>query len=182
MSSNKTATVSESSAPVSTTLPKTFAVGDTLVHPAHGVGAITAIEEKLVAGQACQLYVIQLQGTGLRVMVPKASSERVGLRPVMTRSEADAILEVLASPEIAVTIQPWNRRFRAYTEMMASGSATEIAKVLRDMHRLRFGKELSFGERRLLDQAKGLLIQELALAKGEPLEDVETQIAQIFAA
>jgi len=101
---------------------------------------------------------------------------------VMSASEADNILAILATAEVAVTVQPWNRRFRAYTEMIASGSAREIAKVLRDMNRLKFDKDLSFGERRLLDQAKGLLVQELALAKETRTDEMETVIEQIFAA
>ena len=115
-------------------------------------------------------------------MVPKVAAARVGLRAVMSAVEADDILAVLATAEVAVTVQPWNRRFRAYTEMIASGSPREIAKVLRDMNRLKFDKDLSFGERRLLDQAKGLLVQELALAKETQTDAMEATIEQIFAA
>src|SRR5207302_1974717 len=81
---------------------------------------------------------------------------QVGLRRVMSKKEADKVLRILRAPEVAVDLQPWNRRFRAYTEMLKSGSPYEIAKVLRDMYRLKFDKNLSFGERRLLDQAKSL--------------------------
>lgn len=159
-----------------------FAVGEVAVHPAHGVGTVQGIEEKNLGGTTSQVYVLQILGSGLKVMVPKDAAGRVGLRRVMSADEADTILEVLRTQEVAVTMQPWNRRFRAYTEMIASGSATEIAKVLRDMHRLKFDKELSFGERRLLDQAKGLLVQELALAKASGAAEMESAIEQIFAA
>ena len=83
----------------------------------------------------------------------------------MKKREAQKILAILRAPEVAVDLQPWSRRFRAYTEMIKSGSPHEVAKVLRDMYRLKFDKELSFGERRLLDQAKSLLMKELAAAK-----------------
>ncbi|HEV8247636.1 MAG TPA: CarD family transcriptional regulator, partial [Polyangiaceae bacterium] len=85
-------------------------------------------------------------------------------------------------PEVAVDLQPWNRRFRAYTEMLKSGLPQEIAKVLRDMYRLKFDKDLSFGERRLLDQARSLLVQELALAKKVAPAAMEGEIQQIFSA
>lgn len=159
-----------------------FGVGDTLVHPAHGVGSITSIEEKLVGSEACQLYVIKILASGMRVMVPKGAVLRVGLRKVMSSLEADEILRILTLPDVAVRTQPWNRRFRAYTEMLASGAAQEIAKVLRDMQRRSAGGELSFGERRLLDQAKALLIQELALAKNRTAAELEHEIAGMFAA
>jgi len=159
-----------------------FEVGQLAVHPAHGVGTVASIEEKDFGGTLSIVYVLHIVGSGLRVMVPKGAGARVGLRPVMSASEADNILAILATAEVAVTVQPWNRRFRAYTEMIASGSAREIAKVLRDMNRLKFDKDLSFGERRLLDQAKGLLVQELALAKETRTDEMETVIEQIFAA
>ncbi|OQX70222.1 MAG: hypothetical protein B6A08_01740 [Sorangiineae bacterium NIC37A_2] len=170
-----------SAGPASREIP-TFNVGDTLVHPAHGVGSITAIEEKLVGSEPCELYVIRVHATGMRVMVPKAAVDRVGLRKVMSAREADEILQILTLPDVAVRSQPWNRRFRAYTEMLASGAAVEIAKVLRDMQRRSAASELSFGERRLLDQAKALLIQELALAKNRPADELELEIVSMFAA
>lgn len=159
-----------------------FEVGQLAVHPAHGVGTVASIEEKDFGGTLSIVYVLNIVGSGLRVMVPKIAAARVGLRPVMSDVEADEILAVLSTAEVAVTVQPWNRRFRAYTEMIASGSAREIAKVLRDMNRLKSDKELSFGERRLLDQAKGLLVQELALAKQKMTDEMEATIERIFAA
>jgi CarD family transcriptional regulator len=98
----------------------------------------------------------------------------------MSPEEADGIFEVLSSPGTAVASQTWNRRFRAYTEMLSSGEPTEIAKVLRDMHRLKFDKELSFGERRLLDQALALLVEERALAQKSSREEVTARIEALF--
>jgi CarD family transcriptional regulator len=118
----------------------------------------------------------------MKVMVPTTAVAQVGLRRVMSVREADKVLETMKKREVAVDLQPWSRRFRAYTEMIKSGSPHEIAKVLRDMHRLKFDKELSFGERRLLDQAKGLLFKELALAKKVPEAEMAAQVAAIFKA
>jgi CarD family transcriptional regulator len=125
-------------------------------------------------------YVLRIIETGLKVMIPVRATAQVGLRRIMSQKEADKVLGVLQAPEVAVDVQPWNRRFRAYTEMLKSGSPYEIAKVLRDMSRLKFDKDLSFGERRLLDQAKGLLIKELALAKQVQQGAMEGEISQIL--
>jgi CarD family transcriptional regulator len=81
---------------------------------------------------------------------------------------------------VAVTSQPWNRRYREYTEMLKSGSPFEVAKVLRDLYRLKGDKELSFGERRLLDQARSLLVTELALARRCKEQRVEQEIESIL--
>jgi len=155
-------------------------LGMLVVHPAHGAGRVEGIEERSFGGAATMVYVLQILGSGLKVMVPRDAATRVGLRPVMSTAEADEILEVLSSQEIAVTVQPWNRRFRAYTEMLASGSPREVAKVLRDMSRLRADKDLSFGERKLLDQARNLLAQELALAHGVSGDEMADRIENLF--
>jgi CarD family transcriptional regulator len=163
-------------------LETSFTVGDMAVHPAHGVGEVTAIEKRDLGGSTNVFYVLKIIETGLKVMVPLTATAQVGLRRVMSKKEAEKVLRILRAPEVAVDLQPWNRRFRAYTEMLKSGSPYEIAKVLRDMYRLKFDKDLSFGERRLLDQAKSLLVKELALAKQIKQGAMEGEISQIFSA
>jgi CarD family transcriptional regulator len=116
----------------------------------------------------------------MKVMFPTTAATQVGLRSIMSDAEANEILTTMKAREVAVDVQPWSRRFRVYTEMIKSGSATEIAKVLRDMNRLKFDKELSFGERRLLDQARSLLLKELAFAKKKTEADMAEEIKRIF--
>lgn len=159
-----------------------FKVGEMAVHPSHGVGEVVRIEDRELGDRKASCYVIKIRDSGLTVMVPTETAPRVGLRPVMKKKEAQKILDILKAPEVAVDLQPWNRRFRAYTEMLKSGLPSEIAKVLRDMYRLKFDKDLSFGERRLLDQARGLLVQELALARKVAPSAMEGEIQQIFSA
>ncbi len=161
---------------------ESFQVGDMAVHPAHGVGEVTGIEKRDLGGSMNLFYVLRILESGLKVMIPVTSTAHVGLRRVMSKNEADKVLGILRAHEVAVDVQPWNRRFRAYTEMLKSGSPYEIAKVLRDMYRLKFDKDLSFGERRLLDQAKSLLVNELALAKQIKQVAMEGEISQNFSA
>jgi CarD family transcriptional regulator len=169
-----------SSVEVGTEATHDFQVGQMAVHPAHGVGQVAQIEMKDLGGTKSRVYVLKINNSGLKVLVPTATAARVGLRPVMSASSAQDILKVLAAPEVAVDVQPWNRRFRAYTDMIKSGLPTEIAKVLRDMYRLKFDKDLSFGERRLLDQARNLLVEELALATKVERTAIDAQIEAIF--
>lgn len=155
-------------------------VGDKVVHPAHGLGEISAIEHREIGGAKGEFFIIRILDNGMRVMVPRTSAQAAGLRPVMSSKEADKVLETMRAREVAVDLQPWSRRFRAYTEMIKSGSPHEVAKVLRDMYRLKFDKELSFGERRLLDQAKSLLLKELAAAKGVTEPALQARVDDMF--
>ena len=158
-----------------------FAIGDKAVHPSHGLAEVMALETRDFGGTSGLYYILRILDNGMKVMVPKTAATQVGLRAVMSETDADAVLVTMRAREVAVDLQPWSRRFRAYTDMLKSGSPHEVARVLRDMHRLRFDKDLSFGERRLLDQAKSLLVKELALAKRMTEPELLAEVAQIFA-
>ena len=159
-----------------------FKVGDKAVHPAHGVGEVTAIEQREIGGTRTTFYILRILDNGMKVLVPTTAATQVGLRAIMSDKQANNILQTMRAREVAVDVQPWSRRFRVYTEMIKSGSAVEIAKVLRDMNRLKFDKDLSFGERRLLDQARSLLLKELAFAKKKTEAEMAEEIRQIFSA
>jgi CarD family transcriptional regulator len=159
-----------------------FKLGDKAVHPKHGVGEITAVDERELGGTRAVFYVLRILDNGMKVMVPAGAAALGGLRSIMSAKEAEAVLDTMRAREVAVDVQPWSRRFRAYTEMVQSGLPHEVAKVLRDMHRLKFDKDLSFGERHLLDRAKSLLMKELAFAKKMTEEKLAEEVAGIFRA
>lgn len=160
--------------------PVSFKIGDKCVHPAHGVGVIVSIDQLDLGGTKGDFYKLQIIDSGLRLLVPVQAAAQAGLRPIMSGREADRVLDTLKAREVAVDVQPWSRRFRTYTEMVKSGQALEIAKVLRDISRLRSDKDLSFGERRLLDQARSLLLRELALAKNVTEDAMNAKLAKMF--
>jgi len=155
-----------------------FQVGDKAVHPAHGLGEVTAIESRAMGGIDGLYYVLKILESGMRVMVPKRTAETVGLRVVMSAEEAARVLEVFSTKEKPVGTGPWNRRLRAYTELLKSGSPVEVARVLRDLYTVKFRheKELSYGERRLMDQARALLLKELAAATATDEKTIERMI------
>jgi CarD family transcriptional regulator len=157
-----------------------FKVGDKAVYPAHGVAQITGIESREIAGQKKEFYILRILDTEMKLMIPTDGAKRAGLRDVITKNEAKKVIEILKDPSIAVTVQPWNKRYREYTEMLTSGSAFEVAKVLRDLHRVKEEKELSFSERRLLEQARNLVVTELALARKIDVAKVEKEVAAVL--
>jgi CarD family transcriptional regulator len=157
-------------------------VGDKVVHRQAGLGEVIAIEEREIGTVKGEFYILRILENGARVLVPRNGAPAAGLRPVMSAKEAEKVLETMRAREVAVDLQPWSRRFRAYTEMIKSGSPHEVAKVLRDMYRLKFDKDLSFGERKLLDQAKSLLMKELAAAKKMTEAALQAQVDDMFKA
>ena len=157
-----------------------FDVGDKAVYPAHGVGEVTGIEQRAINKQHKTFYVLRILDSGMKIMVPTDNASQVGLRQVISSEEADQVYDILRAPEVAVDTQPWNRRYREYMDMLKSGSPFKVAQVLRDLYRLKFDKDLSFGERRLLETARSLLVKELALAKACEESAIEQDIQDIF--
>jgi len=157
-----------------------FAVGDKAVYPVHGVAEVIQIETRDIGGSNHSVYVLKIAETGLKIMVPCANADTVGLREIITQREVSEIFDILRQTDVASDNQTWNRRYREYMEKIKTGSCHEIAEVLRDLALLRKHKELSFGERRMLDTARGLLVRELALAKKSSEDDIKGEIDDIF--
>ena len=157
-----------------------FAVGDLAVYPAHGVAKVEAIESRELGGQESTFYVLRVLDNNMRVMVPVTKSVQVGLRTLVGDDEIEAVYEILRSRELAVDRTTWNRRQREYTEKIRTGSIFEVAEVMRDLCLLRTGKDLSFGERKMLDTAKGLLLKELSVARDIDPQIIEDEFEEIF--
>lgn len=158
----------------------TFRIGDKVVYPAHGVAEVDKIEKKNIGGFEQSFYVLRLLDSGMTLMVPIANEEQVGMRPVVQEADADKVFDVLKKREKITDGTTWNRRHREYMEKIKTGSVFEVAKVLRDLYVLKGDKELSFGERKMLDTARSLLMLEISIAKNITVDDVENRFKQIF--
>ena len=157
-----------------------FKKGDMAVYPAHGVGEILGFEKKNIGGVEQEFYIMKIVDTSMIVMIPCVSSEKVGLRKIINNANAELALDVLTEEGQVLESQPWNQRYREYTEKIKTGDVNEIAGVVRDLYVLQKDKELSFGERKMMDTAKGLLVKEIALSYNRDEDSVTAQIEAIF--
>ena len=150
------------------------------VYPAHGVGLIQTIEKQTIGGVDQSFYVMKILDNDMTIMIPTATSANVGLRAIISDDEVTKVIDILKERDVKVTAQTWNRRYRDYMDKIKTGSVFEVAVVLRDLFLLKEDKELSYGERKMLDTAKNLLVKELSLAKQMDQDKVERQIEKIF--
>jgi len=157
-----------------------FHIGDKAVYPGHGVAEIICVESREISGRKQNFYILKALDSGMKIMIPTSNVGTVGLREVISEDEVEDVYEILRSREISVEGQTWNRRYREYMEKIKTGSIFEIAEVLRDLLRLKLDKDLSFGERKMLDTARSLLVKELAVAKGIKEEKIEKELDTIF--
>lgn len=158
-----------------------YKVGDLVVYPAQGVTEITAVETREISGTQHVFYVLRVVGTEKRILVPIGKEDRVGLRPMMGPEEVDRVFEILGSRDISYEHETWNRRSRRYTDKIASGDPFQLAEVLRDFSVLKGRKVLSFGEKKMWEMARLLMLQELAIALGRTEEDTSRLVDGSFA-
>ena len=157
-----------------------FNVGDLAVYPAHGVGLVEGIEEKSISGIEHIFYVIRILDNDMKIMIPRKNVDHIGLRRVISGDEVEQVYAILEEKDVEFTPQTWNRRYREYMDKIKTGSIFDLAAVLRDLYILQMDKPLSFGEKKMLDTAKGLLIKELSVAKDKKEEEITEEIESIF--
>lgn len=157
-----------------------FSEGDMAVYPAHGVGVIKSVETKKIGGIDQSFYILEILDNSMRIMIPTASSKNVGLRAIVGKHEVSNVFDILSDRSVALGTQTWNRRYRDYMEKIKTGSVHEVAVVLRDLFLLSVDKDLSYGERKMLDTAKNLLVKELSLAQDAEESAVSKTIDALF--
>jgi CarD family transcriptional regulator len=151
-----------------------------VVYPAHGVGRIESIEQRQVGERKQSFFVMKILDSSMVIMVPTENCDNVGLRNIISAQEVARVYDILGEKGSFSGSQPWNQRYREYMEKIKTGSAYEIAAVLRDLFLLRVDKDLSFGERKMMDTAKSLLVKEIALAHELQETQVEKDIERLF--
>jgi len=157
-----------------------FKVGDLAVYPAHGVGVIEKIESQEISDLRQDFYVMRILENNMLILIPIHNVANVGLREIIGQAEVVELFSILEKTDVPVDKQTWNRRYKDYMDKIKTGSAFEVAEVYRDLLRLKLEKNLSFGERKMLDTAKNLLVTEISLAKKINEDQVEKDLAKIF--
>lgn len=151
-----------------------FNVGDKIVYPMHGAGTIDAIEEKDILGEKQNYYIIKMPGE-VKVMVPISKASDIGVRSIIDKAEAGKVLEVLEANETEMS-NNWNKRYKENMEKMKSGSIYEVADVVRNLSYKQKEKGLSTGEKKMLNNAKQILVSELVLAEHASENEVENLV------
>lgn len=159
-----------------------FEAENLVVYPAQGVGEIVRIDHKEIGGTACDFYIVRIRANNITLMVPMQNASNVGLRALVSESKARAILDSLHTDlnRPVFTGQNWNRRFRDYSERLKSHDLAVVAEVLRELLLIGRGKELSFGERRLLEQAMTLVTGELSEVLGISAQQLRGELLSLY--
>ena len=152
-----------------------YHIGQCVTHPMHGAGTISGMIEQRPDGQPKQYYILTLMKGGLQLYIPCDGCEKAGIRPVITRQEAESLLQSLAALE-AEPVGNWNQRYRENMERLKSGQPRQVAVVVKSLLQRETHKRLSTGERKMLNTALQILSTELALVMGADLAETEARV------
>jgi len=149
-----------------------FNIGDKIVYPMHGAGVIESIEEREILGEKRRYYVLRMPIGEMRVMIPITNVNNMGLRRVIDEDGVTRVLHILQEKDSPMSTN-WNRRYRANMEKIKSGNIYELAEVVRNLSLRDKEKGLSTGEKKMLDNARQILISELVLAKDSKEDNIK---------
>ncbi|MFU0799451.1 MAG: CarD family transcriptional regulator [Xylanivirga thermophila] len=155
-----------------------FSIGDKVVYPMHGACIIEGIEDKEILGEIQKYYVLRFPLGGMRVLIPVKNVEDIGIRDVITEDEVDRVIRVLKGDQTSMPTN-WNRRYRYNMEKIKSGDIFQVADVVRNLMIRDKERGLSTAERKLLNNAKHILISEIALCKEMDEEEVSDLVEKL---
>lgn len=141
-----------------------YTIGNKVVYPMHGAGVIEEIEEKKILGETRKYYILKLPCGDMKVMIPIETSSSVGVREIISEEELKEVIATLHDDSSEMPSN-WNRRYRENMEKLKTGDAFEVAKVVRNLVRIDREKKLSTGEKKMLSNAKQILLSEIILVR-----------------
>lgn len=148
-----------------------FNVGDKVVYPMHGAGTIDSIDKKNILDEEVEYINISMPG-GVKVMVPSNQASKQGLRNIISQDEVEKVFCILETDETAMS-DNWNKRYRDNMDKMKSGDIYEVADVVRNLSFKQKEKGLSTGEKKMLNNAKQILVSELVLVENTSNVEME---------
>lgn len=153
-----------------------YNIGDSVVYPTHGAGVIEGIEVKEVLGKEQSYYVMRIPIGDMKVMIPMANAKEIGMRDVIDKDKAEEVMRAFRTVETDV-IQNWSKRFRDNMVRIKSGNIFEVSAVVKSLMLRDRQKGLSTGERKMLSNAKQIMISEIVVATGNDRDSIEKRLS-----
>lgn len=158
----------------------TFRVGDHVVYPSQGAGVVEEKTTREVLGETHEYLKIVFVRGDMEVLVPLKKGQEVGIRHTIGADEIDQVKDALRKADLSLPTQ-WPPRYRAEQDILAGGSAYDLARLIGVLSERDVEKGLAATEREILQNAKTMLASEFAVVQGISLEDAARQLEQTIA-
>lgn len=153
----------------------TYKVGDRIAHPLHGAGVISGVERQRIGGEEREYYILKMPVGDMLIKIPTDTCDLVGVRPIISRQEAEQLMNAIPSIHVEMTSN-WNKRYRENMLHIRSGNLMEVAAVVKGLMNRDNEHGLSTGERKMLHSAKQILISEIVLSENSSYAEIECRL------
>lgn len=157
-----------------------FKIGDVVVYPGYGIGKIHSIDQKTIEGKNFQAYVFKPLDKDTEIFIPIDSVQKIGLRPIISKDRINDIYVILTKEEVKITNGNWNKRYKEYTDKLKSGDIYVLANLVKELYELSKKKNLSFGEKKIFERAKELLVLELSYCENCSPMEIENKLMELL--
>ena len=156
-----------------------FDVGDHVVYPSQGAGVVEEKTTRAVLGETHEYLKIVFVRGNMEVLVPLRKGQEVGLRHTVDEEELSQLEATLIEADLRLP-QQWPPRYRAEQEILAGGSAYELAKLIGVLAKRDLEKGLAATEREVMESAKAMLASEFAVVADIGLKDAEERLEELL--
>lgn len=160
-------------------LQKTFAIGDTVVYPYHGIGKIERVEEHKIGDRDVSFFVIYIPTTKMSISIPFEQVKSKCIRHLISKEELESSLVHLHDkPEN--TNCDWKVRQQINNELVKNGDVLSTIKVIISLHSRNKDKDLPLQERRLYDSSVAMLVTEMALVYDITVKEANKRLKELL--
>ena len=140
-----------------------YHIGDPVIHLTYGPGKIIAVDEKSLAGQTRQYYVVETGQLTLWVLIDEMGEKSI--RPPTGSLEFKKLLNILCSPGEGLPDHHHERK-NQLSERMHKRILANICFVIRDLTTRSKLHNLNYTDRSVLKRAQEYLLDEWELSLG----------------
>lgn len=152
-----------------------YEIGDKIVYAIHGAGTIVDIQEIDILGNVENYYILKLPINDIQVSIPESELDSSKIRPVISKEEGEEVLKILREDKTDMP-DNWGKRYRENLEQLKTGDIFETAEIVRNLTLLNEEKTLSASEKKMLNNAKRIMVSELLIAETISREEAEKWI------
>jgi CarD family transcriptional regulator len=153
-------------------------IGQKVSYPSQGVCLVEEIAKKKIGERSISFYSLRVLSDNSTILVPMDNAESVGIRPIISPIQCDALINRLSTDFEAISCD-WKLRSRGFTEQLQSGDVFEAADVLKKLTFLSHEKKLSFREQTLLDKSKFLIVSEIINSSSGDEDELKAEIDRL---
>lgn len=146
--------------------------GDHVFYPKGGVFVIEKESEKKIGGQSLSFFDLISSDSKTKISIPKMNVDRVGVRKLISNDEFDGHMAGWA-PDVKISKLHHKNRKSRFETLRQTGEFRDMGAVIVTIHYLIDKTKATFEEKRMYDQIRKRMVDEVQIIKDVDLDQAE---------